>query len=94
MVTVSSQLQQTLDSLKDPEIAKDWEEFTTFVKSFRTHMFFGSIAVTGIGLFTTVYSMLYFNSNKHLLPVGIAGIITTLLGTGMTVDMVAHLYYG
>lgn len=94
MVTVSSQLQQTIDSLKDPEIAQDWEEFVKFVKSFRTHMLFGSIAVTGIGLFTTIYSMVSFNSSKHLLPLGIVGIITTLLGTGMTVDMVAHLYYG
>ena len=84
----------SLSALKDPEIADSWDDFVKFDKDFRTHMFFGGVAVTGVGLFTAIYAMANLKDNKHLLPIGIAGIVVTLLGTGMTVDMASHLYYG
>lgn len=93
-VSPSADFRQALDSLKDPEIAKSWEEFTKFVKDFRTHMFFGAIAVTGAGIFTSAYALAKLGNSKHQFAVGIAGLLTTLLGTGMTVDMASHLYYG
>lgn len=91
--TLTKEFTQTLSELQSPEIAQSWDDFVKFVKDFRTHMFFGAIAVTGIGLFTSIYAMARLD-NKNLFPIGIAGIIATLLGTGMTVDMASHLYYG
>ena len=94
MVTINTDFQKALDALKDPEIAKDWADFAKFVKSFRAHIFLGGIATTGIGLFTTVYAMTKMGNSGHAIPVGIAGLVTTILGVGITVDTGAHLYYG
>lgn len=91
---INQDFMNSFNALKDPEIAQSWEDFMKFVKDFRTHMFFGAIAVTGIGLFTTVYSLINSNKSKVMVGLGIAGLATTLIGTGMTVDMASHLYYG
>ncbi len=93
MVGVSKDFVNKINSLKDPEVADSWEEFVHFVKNFRSHMFLGSIAVTGVGIFTLVYGITQ-TEGKTQLPITIAGLITTILGTGMTVDMASHLYYG
>jgi hypothetical protein len=93
MVTVSN-LPETISSLIDPEIAKDWQEFMSFVKNFRAHVFLGGVVITGIGIFTSIYSILNLEKNKILVPVAIAGVATTILGTGIVVDMASHLYYG
>lgn len=94
MVTINQNFQSALEALKDPEIAKDWDEFVKFVKDFRTHMFFGAVVTTGVGLFITIYSITQLQNTKYMLPLTIAGIIAIILGTGMAVDMGSHLYYG
>jgi len=92
MVALTNDFQKALSSLKDPEIADDWNEFMKFVKSYRAHVFLGGIAVTGVGLFTSVYALA--KMKDHQLPIGIVGLITTLLGVGIAVDTGEHLYYG
>jgi len=78
----------------DPEIASSWEDFVKYMKDFRTHIFWGGVVVSGVGLFTSLYSLGKLQNSKYQFPLVLSGIITTILGTGIAVDMSAHLYYG
>lgn len=92
-VKLQDEFQNWLKNATNPEIASSWEDFVKYVKDFRTHMFWGGVAATGVGLFTTLYALGKLEGQSQF-ALGTAGVIATLLGTGMTVDMVAHLYMG
>ena len=78
----------------DPEIASSWDEFVKYMKDFRTHIFWGGVVISGIGLFTSLYSLGKLKNSQYQFPLVVSGIVTTILGTGIAVDMSAHLYYG